>query len=325
MSSNLSLKLRNLEKTQYENIYLNNFFKDTSDPFLDIHNFKGDVTKNFLVDLVAKAIPNATKPIVISFENNRDRTIPERFKRKLLSLKNRQMDNLGELNEKYGYRHSVEPIPGVINLWFSGENIRPPLSDGWDAFFSYDSESFDGKNIYLPLWVTRLAPTLIEASARQDSMAKGRDFTFPKTKQVCIVASNPEPIRMFFAEKLAQVLDVDYFGSVGAEMQNKFTGSKPYKFSICFENDLYPGYITEKPFEAWLSGCIPIWRGLDSHGFLNKSAMIDVSNKPLDAAVDEILELSSNNDLLINYMNQPILATKFNLSNLTTRLGNILG
>lgn len=36
---------------------------------------------------------------------------------------------------------------------------------------------------------------------------------------------------------------------------------KNYKFNICFENGSSPGYITEKLFQAYAGGCIPIYWG----------------------------------------------------------------
>ena len=34
-----------------------------------------------------------------------------------------------------------------------------------------------------------------------------------------------------------------------------------YDFALCFENCIYPGYVTEKIFDCFLSGCIPIYYG----------------------------------------------------------------
>jgi len=34
-----------------------------------------------------------------------------------------------------------------------------------------------------------------------------------------------------------------------------------YKYMICLENSIEPGYITEKPFQAWFAGTVPIYHG----------------------------------------------------------------
>lgn len=36
---------------------------------------------------------------------------------------------------------------------------------------------------------------------------------------------------------------------------------KKYKFAICFENSCFPGWITERIFDCFLAGCIPIYLG----------------------------------------------------------------
>lgn len=36
---------------------------------------------------------------------------------------------------------------------------------------------------------------------------------------------------------------------------------KQYKFCICFENSRYPGYVTEKIFDCFQAGCVPVYLG----------------------------------------------------------------
>ena len=36
---------------------------------------------------------------------------------------------------------------------------------------------------------------------------------------------------------------------------------KKYKFAICYENSIFPGWITEKIFDCFLAGCVPIYLG----------------------------------------------------------------
>jgi hypothetical protein len=49
-----------------------------------------------------------------------------------------------------------------------------------------------------------------------------------------------------------------------------------YKFSICFENCSFPGYVTEKIFDCFLAGCIPIYFGApDIKDFVPADSFID--------------------------------------------------
>lgn len=47
------------------------------------------------------------------------------------------------------------------------------------------------------------------------------------------------------------------------------------RFVISYENRVYPGYLTEKPYQAWLAGAVPIYAGHRSVlGNINREAMI---------------------------------------------------
>ena len=52
-----------------------------------------------------------------------------------------------------------------------------------------------------------------------------------------------------------------------------------YRFSICYENAVFPGYITEKPFDCWFAGCIPVYLGApDVSRFIPEGTFIDKRN-----------------------------------------------
>jgi hypothetical protein len=66
-----------------------------------------------------------------------------------------------------------------------------------------------------------------------------------------------------------------YRGSV----KNKIECLSRYKFSICFENASYKGYITEKIFDCFFGGCIPIYFGApDIEFYIPKDCFINFSN-----------------------------------------------
>ena len=64
-----------------------------------------------------------------------------------------------------------------------------------------------------------------------------------------------------------------------------------YKFMWCSENDTVPGYITEKIALAWMSGCVPVYRGTDEikHMF-NEQAMVFVDDfENIQQCVDHVV------------------------------------
>ncbi len=51
---------------------------------------------------------------------------------------------------------------------------------------------------------------------------------------------------------------------------------KNYKFALCYENARYPNYISEKIFDCFLGGCVPIYLGAENiEKFIPANAFID--------------------------------------------------
>lgn len=70
------------------------------------------------------------------------------------------------------------------------------------------------------------------------------------------------------------------------ERKRQFLSS--YKFTIAFENYTYPGYQTEKLYDAMLANSIPIYMGdpyvsniFNTESFINANDYITIKNKPL--------------------------------------------
>jgi len=60
------------------------------------------------------------------------------------------------------------------------------------------------------------------------------------------------------------------------EVSNKYTLLTRYRFALCFENCIYPGYITEKIFDCFFARCIPIYYGApDIKDYIPKNTFID--------------------------------------------------
>lgn len=205
-------------------------------------------------------------------------------------------------------------------IWYSGENQRPPIN-GFDLTYSFDADPFNGSNVYLPLlllgldWFdsdfvksglegTRAGKVVTPAIAsmhRESDVAEREGF-------VCAFVGNAEPIRMRALSELERIGIVDIFGtSVGRPVPSKFEIARNYRFMLCFENDLYPGYVTEKPLEAWASGCIPLWRGIDSQGLLNPQSHVNSGSfSSLRMFVDFVSELNQDEGRLRRMGSEPL-------------------
>lgn len=83
------------------------------------------------------------------------------------------------------------------------------------------------------------------------------------------------PIQGFGLDYHQAALKV-YRGIIPADLQGKREVMSDFKFAICFENCAFPGYVTEKIFDCFLAGCIPIYFGApDIADFVPKESFID--------------------------------------------------
>ncbi len=105
----------------------------------------------------------------------------------------------------------------------------------------------------------------------------------------------------------------------GGPYLNNTNGKIPYKltsewlshckFTISYENNVtHPGYITEKPFKAWLAGSIPLYNSArESLIDINKNAILyakDFSSE--DEFIDYIIKVDNDDELYCSIWNQNI-------------------
>jgi len=58
--------------------------------------------------------------------------------------------------------------------------------------------------------------------------------------------------------------------------EDKVATLSNYRYAICFENTIFPGYITEKIFDCFYAGCVPIYFGApDICDYIPKECFID--------------------------------------------------
>jgi len=207
--------------------------------------------------------------------------------------------------------HGLTPSRGKtsepIRIWLTGENIRPPV-DGWDVTLSFDVDSLSARNAYFPLWWQMFpeilnspdtaSPGIVQVSRfwpLESYLSRREGEAGEREKFLCAVISNPEPTRMLALESLQRLGSVDVYGRVvGRPVHDKYEVFRNYQFALCFESDLYPGYVTEKLFDAWGAGCIPLWWGLDRGSHLNPNAFVNLASLPgidgLLVEVDRLLQ-----------------------------------
>ena len=248
--------------------------------FRNIWN-SNDITKEFLEHLTSEAMGEEQSAVITSVFPSSS-TVLRKLTKSFNYRVRKRIDVRYNQERLYGLTQPLEKVFGRLNIWYTGENRRLPINTEWDVLMSFENDKFFRNNIYLPFWATRFGSDLQSAKSKQEVFTKDRRPKLGKEKFACAFIGNPEPTRMAFVHELSCYKKVDLFGDAfNNPVQNKLEIMKSYKFNICFENDLYPGYVTEKPFEAWEVESIPIWWGLDKNAHLNPNAIIDIQKSTI--------------------------------------------
>jgi len=219
------------------------------------------------------------------------------------------------LRKEYGI---AQKGPASKHVWYTGENLRPPTD--WDLTLTFDLEPLLGANWYLPHWAIRLGD--LGGQDPNDpfhvtnaTLLSPRAPMQPRTKFACLLAGNPHPFRTMLLEAMGEVGTVDTYGAMfGNPVHSKLDLFSEYQFAIVPENDLYPGYVTEKVIEAWLAGCIPVWWGSDPAGYINPNAVLNLAEMPLPSLILRIRDLVSDPSEMQAMNSQPLLSKPYDFN-----------
>lgn len=221
--------------------------------------------------------------------------------------------NFGNNNVEYNNRR-------CIKIFYTGENERP-----WNYACHYAitfDHIDDDRHYRLPLYVI------------YDYDNQHRDVTNTKTvdrepsdlirkfkNNFCsfVVKNGACEKRNLFFQKLNEYKRVDsagpLFNNVGyilqrgeGAVQAKMKFLNDYKFNLCFENSSYAGYTTEKLYEAYMFGTIPIYWGsttiecdFNTKAFLNWHDYQDD-----DAFMQAIVDVDQNPELYEQMYMEPL-------------------
>lgn len=222
-------------------------------------------------------------------------------------------------NAKYKIFYTVENIHDEGSFWSQYEDLllqdtHIQLSIGYDYLAN-------SNYIRFPFWLMRLFDpednyttiknkcNLIEQSAKENK--KERFCAF-----ICRNDYNGD--RTFFLSLLNQLDTVDCPSQfqhnddslITIHNNNKLSYLSSYKFNLCPENSNYKGYVTEKLFDAVLSGCIPIYWGSENQpepDILNQNRILFLSIDQDNNHISErILSMHKDYRKFQLFSNQPI-------------------
>jgi len=242
-----------------------------------------------------------------------------------------------ELHSVFGWPRKLNPLKRIFRLflvavkrtflrknilmiWYSGELGRVPK--GYDLTLSYSPTLRN--NFYLPVWAiytTNMAfPKKYDRDFvySWDELLKERPLrNFRNNRMACAFISNPSKERLDFARDLERTGVLDIYGTaVGKPIDSKSEISKDYIFQLCLENEESEDYVTEKPFEAWMSGNIPIYRKSGIASPINTKAIVNITNFKTDELKKVLEDLVKDVGSLKRMYCQPILTSSLDLKEL---------
>jgi hypothetical protein len=182
-----------------------------------------------------------------------------------------------------------------VRIGYFCENIKPDLSICEWAFGVPREEDIKAPNYKRIQWHGLDPHSLLKKTGYDPEQAAAS-----KTKFCNFLYSNKVPYREAFFKELSKYKKVD---APGRSMNNMpsidtlYKGDKweikkqflsPYKFTIAFENDIFPGYQTEKLYDAMMADSIPIYCGdtfvgdiFNTKSFINATEYLPKKNQRL--------------------------------------------
>ena len=213
------------------------------------------------------------------------------------------------------YGNDLPPKGNYIRIGYFCENITPPLNICEWAFGIPREEEINSSRYKRIQWHD-VSPHFLVKSEHQDI-----DVIINSKNKFCnFLYGHPVKYREAFFKELSKYKRVDSPGKALNNMpsiDSTFTGDiwerkrqflKPYKFTIAFENYSYPGYQTEKLYDAMLTNSIPIYCGdpyigkiFNTESFINAFDILKPNYSGLLQKFERVVQMNFNNYMPQHY------------------------
>lgn len=233
-------------------------------------------------------------------------------------------------NSNYLKRRVGQEITAV-NIFYTGENVSSTsISNAHRAYgdhmlscvdisLGFDDYINDPKYFRFPLWLMYVfsPDSTYEDVKKKVEEINTRESNIQNRYIDCSIISRHDSngIRTRVCDSLSDFFSIKYEGrwrNNSNLLRDKYNDNKVdylshVKFNICPENSNYPGYVTEKIFEAFLARTVPIYWGggmSPEKDILNQEAFIywDDSND----CYEKINRLHCNKKEYIDFISQPV-------------------
>jgi hypothetical protein len=184
------------------------------------------------------------------------------------------------------------------------------------GFARKDEENY----LRVPLWITNFSPeSSYDDIKKQINRINARQINVERTGAALIASHDQFGTREYIYNDLKDVVDIQCAGKWNHNtdlLRDKYGDGKiDYlfykKFNICPENVDASGYVTEKLFDAFAAGTIPIYQGDGNNPepkVINRNAVIfwNFESGNNEENIKLISKLDSDDDLYREFMMQPV-------------------
>lgn len=228
-------------------------------------------------------------------------------------------------------------LPSKKKMFWTGENTAYKCHNVYDDYcldrvdFAFGFKKIDDpRYLHLPLWILYLfagCKTKEEVNKKVDEINNKK---YKKTKFCALIASHDntleyadkkyekdhiEQVRTKIYQLMCTIDKVSCPGKLfhnDESLKNDFGEKKKdylesFKFNICPENGLGEGYCTEKLFQAFEAGCVPIYwgvKGEELEKFINPSSFLFYDGENEKEIFAKVKELNDNDVLYDEFISQ---------------------
>ena len=197
----------------------------------------------------------------------------------------------------------------AVRIFYTGE-CQTPDFNLFDYAMGFDYLELGDRYCRLPLYLL-YGSDLLDKAVNRDGMI---DNPLYRDRFCSFVYSNPDgdPVREYFFRQLNARRRVDsggkYLNNINERVKDKIGFEREHRFSVAFENYSYPGYVTEKVFESFAAGTVPIyWGDPEIDRTLNPDSYVNVRRyESIDKAVDRVLEIDEDPELYRKILSSPV-------------------
>ena len=213
-------------------------------------------------------------------------------------------------------------------VFYTGEDVEHPGTQLALYYGDYCLDHTDlsmgfgqvqhARYLRFPYWILTTFSPEDDAAAIKERIKQINENRYEKSGE-CVLINKHDPAgtRELVYNGVKDILDVKLAGqwrNNTRELWDDFGNDKEaylrtFKFNICAENNNTKDYVTEKIFDAFISGCVPLYYGAlndPEPGLINRDAVIFWNKEGNNEKNREkILELKNNESFYQEFISRP--------------------